>query len=92
MTIIGGAGAFYGPISGAVLFVVLRDFISSWSASSMVIGGVAVSSLGEHWPLFMGLVFFLIILFEPEGIAGIVARLPRARMSASSRSTPLRRP
>jgi ABC-type branched-subunit amino acid transport system permease subunit len=85
MTIIGGAGAFYGPVSGAVLFVVLRDFVSSWSASSTVIGGVAVASLGEHWPLFMGLVFFFIILFEPEGLAGILARFPRARMFALRR-------
>jgi branched-chain amino acid transport system permease protein len=85
MTIIGGAGAFYGPVSGAVLFVVLRDFVSSWSASSTVIGGVAVASLGEHWPLFMGLVFFFIVLFEPEGLAGILARFPRARMFALRR-------
>jgi branched-chain amino acid transport system permease protein len=92
MTIIGGAGTFYGPISGAVLFVVLRDFISSWSASSAVIGGVSVASLGEHWPLFMGLAFFFIILLEPEGIAGIAARLPRAHVFASSRSSSLRRP
>ena len=92
MTIIGGAGAFYGPISGAVLFVVLRDFISSWSASNAVIGGVAVARLGEHWPLFMGLVFFLIILFEPDGIAGILARLRRVRSFALGRSAPIQRP
>jgi branched-chain amino acid transport system permease protein len=88
MTIIGGAGAFYGPISGAVLFVVFRDFVSSWSASATVIGGVAVSRLGEHWPLFMGLLFFFIILLEPDGLAGILARLRRAAMSASNRFGP----
>ncbi len=77
MTIIGGAGAFYGPILGAALFVVLRDFISSLSASSVIIGGMPLSKLGEHWPLFMGMVFFLIIIFEPGGLVGIFARLKR---------------
>ena len=75
MTIIGGSGAFYGPVLGAAVFVILRDFISSWSASSAVIGGVALANFGEHWPLFMGMIFFLIIVFEPAGIVGIVARL-----------------
>lgn len=77
MTIIGGSGAFYGPVLGAAVFVILRDFISSWSASSAVIGGVALAKLGEHWPLFMGMIFFLIIVFEPAGIVGIVARFKR---------------
>ena len=79
MTIIGGAGAFYGPALGAALFVVLRDFISSWSASNMVIGDVPVAKLGVHWPLFMGMVFFLIIVFEPGGLVGLFARVTRMR-------------
>lgn len=86
MTIIGGSGAFYGPMLGAVLFVTLRDFISSLSASSMVIGGVALSKLGEHWPLFMGMVFFLIIIFEPGGLVGIFTRLKHALITSNDRS------
>jgi branched-chain amino acid transport system permease protein len=71
MTIIGGAATFYGPLPGAALFVLMRDISSSWSASSAVIAGVELSKLGEHWPLFMGLLFFLIIVFEPAGLAGV---------------------
>ncbi|MGH7490741.1 MAG: ABC transporter permease subunit, partial [bacterium] len=85
MTIIGGAGAFYGPVLGAALFVVLRDFISSLSASSVIIGGMPLSKLGEHWPLFMGMVFFIIIVFEPGGLVGIFARLKRAWISPGGR-------
>jgi len=81
MTIIGGSAVFYGPLLGAVVFVVLRDFISSWSASTLVIGGFALASLGEHWPLFMGMVFFLIIVFEPGGLVGILARIGSARLA-----------
>lgn len=75
MTIIGGSAAFFGPVLGALVFVVLRDTISSWSASSATIAGIALSRLGEHWPLFMGVVFFLIVVFEPGGLVGIYRRL-----------------
>ena len=78
MTIIGGAATFYGPLLGAALFVLMRDVISSWSASSAVIAGVQLSKLGEHWPLFMGLLFFLIIVFEPAGLVGVFTRLRNA--------------
>jgi len=78
MTIMGGSRTFYGPLVGVALFVVLRDLISSWSASSAVIAGVPVARLGEHWPLFMGLLFFLIIVFEPGGLVGIFARVKHA--------------
>ena len=85
MTIMGGSGTFYGPLAGVALFVVLRDVISSWSASSAVIAGIPVARLGEHWPLFMGLLFFLIIVFEPGGLAGLVARMGRARAATAAR-------
>lgn len=78
MTIMGGSGTFYGPLAGVAVFVVLRDVISSWSASSGVVAGIPVARLGEHWPLFMGLLFFLIIVFEPGGLAGIFARVRHA--------------
>jgi ABC-type branched-subunit amino acid transport system permease subunit len=87
MTIIGGAATFYGPILGAVLFVVVRDFVSSWSASKAVYAGVRLSTLGEHWPLFMGLMFFLIIVFEPAGLVGLFGRI-RSRWAAKWRTRP----
>jgi hypothetical protein len=50
-----------------------------------VIGGVAVAKLGEHWPLFMGLIFFAIIVLEPGGIVGILARIRRGWFAANER-------
>ena len=91
MTIMGGSGKFYGPLVGVALFVVLRDAISSWSASSMVIAGIPLARLGEHWPLFMGLLFFLIIVFEPGGIVAIFARIRHASAAAATRARPGRR-
>lgn len=91
MTIMGGSRTFSGPLVGVALFVVLRDVISSWSASSTVIGGIPVARLGEHWPLFMGLLFFLIIVFEPGGIVGILGRMRHAWVAAAARERPARR-
>jgi branched-chain amino acid transport system permease protein len=85
MTIIGGAATFYGPLLGVALFVVLRDVISSWSANSAVIAGVPLARLGEHWPLFMGLLFFLIIVFEPGGLVGLFMRLRNFRVMRALR-------
>jgi len=88
MTIMGGSGTFYGPLVGVAVFVVLRDAISSWSASSMVIAGIPLARLGEHWPLFMGLLFFLIIVFEPGGLIGIFSRMRRAWAAGETREPP----
>lgn len=91
MAIMGGSRAFYGPLLGVALFVVLRDAISSWSASTAVVAGIPVARLGEHWPLFMGLLFFLIIVFEPAGLVGIFGRLGQAGAAAAARVGAARR-
>jgi branched-chain amino acid transport system permease protein len=51
----GGAVSFWGPVIGAVVFVVARDLFGA---------------LTETWLLWYGLLFMLIVLFQPEGIAG----------------------
>lgn len=56
----GGFASFYGPVLGVVVFIVLRDMLST---------------LTDHWMLFYGLLFMGIILFMPEGILGLVKRL-----------------
>jgi len=45
-----------------------------------------LAKLGEHWPLFMGMIFFLIIVFEPAGIVGIVSRFKRTWSRSKYRS------
>jgi branched-chain amino acid transport system permease protein len=68
MTFIGGPGSFEGPIIGAALVTVLQ---------------IAVASVTKAWLLYFGLLFLVIVLYAPGGIAGIVAlhrRVWRARM------------
>ena len=51
----GGTVSFWGPLIGALVFIVARDLLGA---------------LTETWLLWYGLLFMLVVLFKPEGIAG----------------------
>src|SRR5207302_1702581 len=55
MTLLGGAGTFFGPFVGAATYLVLEDAISVWT---------------ESWPLAIGAIFMAFVLFLPKGIWG----------------------
>jgi branched-chain amino acid transport system permease protein len=55
MTLLGGAGTFFGPFVGAATFLVLED---------------AIAVVTESWPLVIGAVFVLFVLFLPRGLWG----------------------
>ncbi len=64
MTLLGGAGTFFGPFVGAATFLVLED---------------RLSQLIEAWPIVIGLIFMGFVLFLPKGIWGtLLAGLPAA--------------
>ena len=54
---LGGATFFFGPIIGAVL---------------MVIGLVLLSELTKAWLLYLGLIFLLMVMYAPGGIASLI--------------------
>jgi len=56
----GGLVSFWGPVVGVVVFIVARDVIGS---------------LTFAWMIYFGLLFMLIVLFRPEGIAGMARSL-----------------
>lgn len=65
MTLLGGAGTFFGPFIGAAAFLVLED---------------AISVVTESWPLVIGAIFMAFVLFLPKGIWGtLLGRLPGFR-------------
>lgn len=59
MAVLGGIGTFSGPIAGAGAFILIRS---------------EAQQLTEYWHFVMGLVLFLVIVFEPQGVAGIAKR------------------
>ncbi|MCB2229015.1 MAG: branched-chain amino acid ABC transporter permease [Desulfarculaceae bacterium] len=60
MTYIGGTASFVGPIVGAVFYTYVQDFLSD---------------LTENWPLIMGVLFILMVLFAPGGLSGLAKSL-----------------
>ena len=56
---IGGVGNFIGPVIGAVLVTWLE---------------VMLSDLTDVWQLYFGLLFVAVVMFAPNGIAGLVMR------------------
>jgi branched-chain amino acid transport system permease protein len=57
MTFIGGTKHFFGPVLGAGFYIYLQNYLSN---------------VTDRWPLFMGLLFVLLVLFVPRGLAGLV--------------------
>jgi len=64
----GGLVSFWGPVLGVVLFFIARDLLGAYT---------------EAWLLWYGLLFMLIVLFKPEGLAGLFHRGPVRSQAAA---------
>jgi branched-chain amino acid transport system permease protein len=58
LIILGGTGRLFGPVAGAVVFVLLEYWL----------GGVT-----ERWQFFLGLILLGVVLFARGGVMGLVA-------------------
>jgi branched-chain amino acid transport system permease protein len=56
MVLLGGMGSLWGPFIGAALFIFIQDYISTMT---------------EHWELFVGLAVILLVIFMPRGVVGL---------------------
>jgi branched-chain amino acid transport system permease protein len=59
IAVMGGMRTFWGPLLGAVLFVMLQDY---------------VSSMTTNWMFFVGTTFVLVVLLFPRGLMGLLQR------------------
>ena len=64
MTLLGGAGTFFGPFVGAATFLILADRLSLFI---------------EAWPIVIGVIFMAFVLFLPRGIWGTITEGLRGR-------------
>ena len=62
MVVLGGMGSLFGPMIGAIVFLLLEEFLSQ---------------ITEYWALIMGPLLLLIVLFGRGGIMGLLGRLQR---------------
>ncbi len=63
MAVLGGMGSVMGPVIGAVALLLLEE---------------GLSRLTEYWPIVLGPLILLVVLFARGGIDGLLARLGRA--------------
>jgi branched-chain amino acid transport system permease protein len=62
MVILGGMGTLFGPMLGAVVYLVLEELLSQ---------------VTEYWAMIMGPLLLFIVLFGRGGIMGLLGRLNR---------------
>jgi branched-chain amino acid transport system permease protein len=60
MVIMGGMGTLVGPVVGAMVFILIQEVLSSYT---------------EHWMIFTGALFVLMVIFLPGGLVGTARRL-----------------
>ena len=63
MVVLGGMGSVFGPIFGAITFLLLEEFLSD---------------LTEHWQIVFGPFLILVVLFARGGIDGLLGRKDRS--------------
>jgi branched-chain amino acid transport system permease protein len=51
----GGLVSFWGPVIGALVFILARDLLGAYT---------------ETWLLWYGLLFIVMVLYQPDGVAG----------------------
>jgi len=58
MLVVGGVGTQFGPIVGAMAYILIQEILSSYT---------------EDWMFFSGIIFVLMVLFMPGGIVGFLS-------------------
>lgn len=77
IVLLGGMGTLYGPILGAFILVLLEDY---------------VSGITDRWLLVMGLFVIAMVLFLPNGVAGLLNRLSASRRKKNGAPRPMSAP
>ncbi|TAK50909.1 MAG: branched-chain amino acid ABC transporter permease [Betaproteobacteria bacterium] len=67
MTLIGGGGSFIGPMVGSVIYTLLQAVVKMYTV---------------YWPLTIGTIILLIVLFAPGGVLGLIDQRIRGARSA----------
>jgi branched-chain amino acid transport system permease protein len=64
MVLLGGMGTLWGPLVGSAIFIYIHDYISTMT---------------EHWEIYLGIVVIFLVLFMPKGFVGLGTYLKRLR-------------
>jgi branched-chain amino acid transport system permease protein len=62
MAFVGGTKTFWGPILGAFVYIILQNYLSN---------------ITDRWPLVMGIIFVLMVLYVPGGLSVVIMNVWR---------------
>jgi branched-chain amino acid transport system permease protein len=74
MAFIGGTRTFWGPMLGALVFIVLQNYLSD---------------ITDRWPLFMGLIFVFMVIFIPGGLTQVIRSIKTMFTGKSGTGKPI---
>ena len=81
MTVLGGMGSVFGPVFGAVAFLMLEQIlpplIRPMASLFTIATGIDVSRAPEYWQIPLGPLILLVVLFARGGIDGVLAGMRR---------------
>ena len=78
MAVLGGMGTVFGPVLGAVAWLVLEEALPSLiEIVGHVFGVRDMSTAKEYWQLILGPLLLLVVLFARGGIDGLLMRARR---------------
>ena len=60
MALLGGLYSFFGPALGAAVLYTLQ---------------VGINQYTEYWPVVLGIILLIILMFLPDGIIGLAQKL-----------------
>jgi branched-chain amino acid transport system permease protein len=78
MVVLGGMGSLYGPIIGAFLLTLLAQSLAGVFGVAGLGGAVTTANIFLVRGMLVGLILAVVILFEPRGMAALLARLGAA--------------
>ena len=70
IAVLGGMSSLFGPVVGALVFLLLEEVLSSWKPG---LWPAAETLLGNHWLGVIGLFVFALALFARQGIFGYLS-------------------
>ena len=76
MSVLGGIAQFFGPMVGAVVFILIEDIVGAYT---------------EYWSLLIGSIILIMVIGFPKGLVGgvleIIARLRSSKEGKSKHET-----
>jgi branched-chain amino acid transport system permease protein len=79
--LIGGAGCLYGALIGAVVFLLIKNFLPLWAAEA----GKVLPFKIPQWEMWLGIVLLIIVFAWRQGLVGVVRHRLAGRLGPRGR-------